>query len=76
MLNPLPSYDKTVAALSGTPMLLVLVLLNLCGLVTVAFLIYFSAQLRFRERAELVAALRACVLAQVERPALPSPQSR
>lgn len=57
-------------------MLLVLVLLNLCGLVTVAFLIYFSAQLRFRERAELVAALRACVLAQVERPALPSPQSR
>lgn len=67
MLDPRPSFDKTVAALSGTPMLLVLVLLNLSGLVVVALLIYFSAQLRFKERAELVTALRECTTLHVER---------
>jgi hypothetical protein len=32
MLDPFPTADKAIKALAGTPMLLVLVLLNLSGL--------------------------------------------
>jgi formate/nitrite transporter FocA (FNT family) len=61
MLDPNKAADKVVSALQGTPMLLVLVLLNLAGLFMIAYLINASAQLRFKERAELVAALRECM---------------
>lgn len=60
MIDPTKAAEKTIGVLSGTPMLLVLVLLNLGGLVMVSYLINASAQLRFKERAELVTALREC----------------
>jgi hypothetical protein len=60
MIDPTKAAERTITALSGTPMLLVLVLLNLGGLVMITYLIHTSAQLRFRERAELVTALREC----------------
>jgi hypothetical protein len=60
MLDPFPTADKAIKALAGTPMLLVLVLLNLSGLLMVSYLITASAQLRFQERSELMAALREC----------------
>lgn len=63
MLDPNQAADKVVSALHRTPMLLVLVLLNLAGLFMIAYLINASAQLRFKERAELVSALRECMQA-------------
>lgn len=60
MIDPTPAAEKAIAALKGTPMLLVLVLLNLGGLLMVSYLITASAQLRFKERAELMEALREC----------------
>jgi formate/nitrite transporter FocA (FNT family) len=66
MLDPNKAADKVVSALQGTPMLLVLVLLNLAGLFMIAYLINASANLRFKERAELVSALRECM--QTTRP--------
>jgi formate/nitrite transporter FocA (FNT family) len=60
MIDPMPTADKAISALKGTPMLLVLVLLNLGGLLMVSYLITASAQLRFKERAELMAVLREC----------------
>jgi hypothetical protein len=63
MIDPNRAADKVVSALHGAPMLLVLVLLNLGGLIMVAYLINASAQLRFKERGELVSALRECMQA-------------
>jgi formate/nitrite transporter FocA (FNT family) len=60
MLNPLPTTEKAISALSGTPMLLALVLLNLLGLVMVSYLITASAQYRFKERSEMIELLREC----------------
>jgi hypothetical protein len=60
VIDPDKSLEKVVGALQGFPMLLVLVLLNLTGLALVGYLINSSAQLRFKERAELVEALREC----------------
>jgi hypothetical protein len=61
MIDPNKAADKVVSALHGTPMLLVLVLLNLAGLFMIAYLINASANLRFKERGELVASLRECM---------------
>lgn len=68
MVNgPIQTANKAITALSGTPMLLVLVLLNMSGLAMFGYLISTSAQLRFKERAEMVAALRECTAFHVER---------
>ena len=64
---PTQTANKAIAALSGTPMLLVLVLLNVSMLVLIAFLLTASAKHRFAERAELVSALRQCIQLHVER---------
>jgi formate/nitrite transporter FocA (FNT family) len=66
VIDPTKVANKIVSSLHETPMLLVLVLLNLAGLFMIAYLINASANLRFKERAELVSALRECM--QTTRP--------
>lgn len=60
MIDPSKAAEKAISALGRTPTLLVLVLLNLGGLAMVTYLINASAELRFRERSELVKLLREC----------------
>lgn len=67
MIDPDKSVEKVVGALQGFPMLLVLVLVNISGLALVGYLINASAQLRFKERAELVEALRQCAKVRAEK---------
>jgi hypothetical protein len=67
VIDPDKSVEKVVGALQGFPMLLVLVLVNIAGFGVVAYLVNASAQLRFKERAELVEALKECSKARADR---------
>jgi preprotein translocase subunit YajC len=61
MFDPVPVADKIALALKGTPMLLVMLVMNIAVLAMVTYLTVQSAQLRFQERAELVKALQECL---------------
>jgi preprotein translocase subunit YajC len=61
MFDPIPVADKIALALKGTPMLLVMLVMNMAVLAMVTYLTIQSAQLRFQERAELVKALQQCL---------------
>jgi preprotein translocase subunit YajC len=61
VFDPTPVADKIALALKGTPMLLVMLVMNIAVLAMVTYLTIESAQLRFRERAELVKALQECL---------------
>jgi preprotein translocase subunit YajC len=61
MFDPVPVADKIALALKGTPMLLVMLVMNMAVLAMVTYLTVQSAQLRFQERAELVKALQECL---------------
>ena len=45
---------RTINALSGTPMLLVLAILNVMMFAMVTYLVIKSAEYRFKERAEII----------------------
>lgn len=53
--------EETVKALAGTPMLLVLVVMNVMVLGMVTYLTMKSSELRAKERTELVQMLDACM---------------
>jgi hypothetical protein len=53
--------SKAIGALSGTPMLLVLTLLNVMMFGMMTYLIVQSAQYRFKERADLIQMLTRCI---------------
>lgn len=53
--------NKAVTALQGTPMLLVLTLINVGVLAMLTYLLVVSSNLRSRERTELIALLKECV---------------
>jgi preprotein translocase subunit YajC len=61
MFDPIPVADRIAIALKGTPMLLVMLIMNIAVLAMVTYLTIQSAQLRFQERAELVKALQECL---------------
>jgi hypothetical protein len=61
VFDPTPVADKIALALKGTPMLLVMLVMNIAVLAMVTYLTIQSAQLRFAERAELVKALQECL---------------
>jgi hypothetical protein len=54
--------DKIVLALRGAPMLLTLLLINLAVLGMVTYLTVEASKVRASERAELIGALRSCLV--------------
>ena len=52
---------RTINALSGTPMLLVLAILNVMMFAMVTYLVIKSAEYRFKERAEIIEMLTECM---------------
>jgi len=65
--------EKVVLALRGTPMLMTLLVINLCVLFMVSYLTEAAAQMRRSERSELVQTLQKCIQRLVPPPAEPSP---
>jgi hypothetical protein len=57
----IPSTEKIILALKGTPVLLALVIINLAVLFMVGYLVAAASSIRAAERADLVNALRACI---------------
>ena len=53
--------SKIIGTLSGTPMLLVLTLLNVMMFGMITYLIVQSAQYRFKERADIIQLLTECM---------------
>ena len=56
--------NKTITALAGTPMLLVLAILNVMMFGMVTYLIIKSADYRFKERQEIIELFGACMRQQ------------
>lgn len=69
MGDSLKLVDKITDSLKGSPILLVLVLVNLTVLALVGYLVDKSAEYRFKERAEILALLRDC--SHLSAPGLP-----
>ena len=53
--------EKVVLALRGTPMLMTLLVINMCVLGMVTYLTVAAAQFRRAERSELVDTLQKCI---------------